>query len=84
MSHVLHHVVLAVSPSPTPSPSGTASPTAVPIDPSKVEAGALGLLFFVAMGIAVALLLMSMKRHLGRVDVTRHQREKKTPGPPPA
>jgi hypothetical protein len=82
MSHVLYYLVSAATPGPSPSgtPSPTPSSTAVPIDPNKVQAGAIGLMFFVLMAAAVALLVMSMRRHLGRVDVTRHEREKNAGG----
>lgn len=80
MSHLLYRVVSAATPTPSPSGSPSPSPSAVPIDPSKVQAGAIGLMFFVLMALAVALLVMSMRRHLGRVDVTRHDREKNARG----
>src|SRR5438045_685589 len=51
-------------------------PTPAPVDPDKVQAGFLGLIFLVVMGAAVVLLVMSMRRHLARVDVNAHQRHK--------
>lgn len=62
--------------------ANTPSPTATPVDKSKVEAGVIGLLFFVVMGAVLLALVLSMRRHLGRVDVTRHAREKAGKPPP--
>ncbi|MGQ0467972.1 MAG: hypothetical protein ACT4QG_21965 [Sporichthyaceae bacterium] len=62
--------------------ANTPSPSATPVDSSKVEAGVIGLAFFVVMGLVVLALVLSMRRHLGRVDVTRHAREKKGAKPP--
>lgn len=86
---IAHYLVTAVTPTPSPTPSGGVSPspgptsTSVPIDPNKVQAGVLGLMFFLAMVVAVVLLAMSMRRHLGRVDVGKHQRAKGPGAPPP-
>lgn len=65
---------------------GANTPTPVPVDSSKVEAGVIGLAFFAVMGAVVVALVFSMRRHLGRIDVTRHAREKlpRPPGNPPA
>lgn len=60
----------------------TPSPTATPVDESKVQAGVIGLAFFVVMGLVLVALVFSMRRHLGRVDVTRHAREKGAAPPP--
>ena len=46
-----------------------------PVNPEKVDAGLLGLAWFLGLGTAVILLVLSMRKHLRRVDVTRHQRE---------
>jgi hypothetical protein len=46
-----------------------------PVNPSKVQPGLLGLGFVVALAAAVVALYFSMRRHLGRIDVGRHQRE---------
>jgi hypothetical protein len=58
------------------APFVDADPTEKPIDPEKVQPGVLGLSVFIVMGVAVVLLVMSMRRHLGKVDVGRHEREK--------
>lgn len=64
--------------------ASAATPSPAPVDKSKVEAGVIGLIFLVVMGSAVVALIFSMRRHLGRVDVTRHERERaaKPPTPP--
>jgi hypothetical protein len=65
-------LVLAVTPAPKP------------IDKSRVEPGWIALLFIVALGVAVAFLWFSMRKHLGRIDVDRHSRERGGPPPPDA
>jgi hypothetical protein len=64
--------------------ASVATPSPAPVDKSKVEAGVIGLIFLVVMGGAVVALIFSMRRHLGRIDVTRHDRETaaKPPAPP--
>lgn len=54
----------------------TPSPSPAPVDKSKVEAGVIGLIFLVGLGGAVVALVFSMRRHLGRIDVTRHARDR--------
>ncbi|MGQ0843230.1 MAG: hypothetical protein ACT4QF_03750 [Sporichthyaceae bacterium] len=68
-------------PAPVPASTTTSSPTAIPVDSSKVEAGVIGLIFFVVMGAVVVALVMSMRKHLNRVDVNRHARSR-APQPP--
>ncbi len=53
-----------------------ATPSPAPVDKSKVEAGVIGLAFFVVMGLILLALVLSMRKHLGRIDVTRHSRER--------
>lgn len=55
--------------------ASVATPSPAPVDKSKVEAGLIGLIFLVGLGGAVVALVFSMRRHLGRVDVTRHARD---------
>ena len=50
-----------------------------PVNPSRVQPGLLGLGFVVALALAVVALYFSMRKHLGRIDVGRHQREKQNP-----
>jgi hypothetical protein len=58
-----------------------ASPSPAPFDKSRVEPGWIGFAFFVVMAGAVALLWFSLRKHLGRIDVSRHQRDRAA-GPP--
>jgi hypothetical protein len=48
-----------------------------------VQPGLLGLGFVVALALAVVALYFSLRRHLGRIDVGRHQREKQAAAEPP-
>jgi hypothetical protein len=45
------------------------------LDKSRVEPGWIGLVFFVVMACAIALLWFSMRKQMGRIDVGRHQRD---------
>lgn len=54
-----------------------ATPGPAPFDKSKVQPGWTGFIFFVVMGAAVVLLWRSMRKQLGRIDVTRHQRQRR-------
>jgi hypothetical protein len=54
-----------------------ATPEPGPVNPNKVQPGFLGLSFVVALAAAVVLIYFSMRKHLGRIDVGRHDREKK-------
>ena len=78
-SHLIaHYLVTAVTPSPTPS--GTASPlpsptsTSVPIDPSKVQAGVLGLatlfLALLALFLAAPLVIVAAISFNGSARMT--------------
>jgi hypothetical protein len=60
-----------------------ATPAPLPFDKSKVQPGWTGFIFFVVMGAAVVLLWRSMRKQLGRIDVTRHQRQRRAAAPPP-
>ena len=51
------------------------APSDAPLDLAKVQPGWTGLIFFVLMAVAVALLMWSMRRHLGRVNVDRTPRD---------
>jgi hypothetical protein len=53
-----------------------ATPAPGPVNPDKVQPGFLGLGFLVALALAVVVIYFSMRKHLGRIDVTRHQRER--------
>jgi hypothetical protein len=59
-----------------------AAPSPGPVDPDKVQPGFLGLSFVLVLAGAVAALYFSMRRHLGRIDVGRHQREQGASEPP--
>lgn len=61
-----------------------ATPGPAPFDKSKVQPGWTGFIFFVVMGAAVVLLWRSMRKQLGRIDVTRHQRQRREAAAPPA
>ena len=54
-----------------------------PVNPDKVQPGLLGLAFVGALAFAVVLIYFSMRRHLGRIDVDRHQRERQAGAKPP-
>jgi len=56
-----------------------ATPAPHPVDRSRVQPGWIGFAFLVGLLIAVVFLWFSMRKHLRRIDVTRHQREH----PPP-
>jgi hypothetical protein len=60
-----------------------ATPDPSPVNPSKVQPGFLGLSFLLVLALAVVALYFSMRRHLGRIDVTRHQREREAATKPP-
>ena len=60
----------------------TATPNPqLPYDKSRVEPGWIALVFLVVLGGAVTLLWFSMRKHLGRIDVGRHERESRPPAP---
>jgi hypothetical protein len=59
-----------------------AAPSPGPVDPDKVQPGLLGLAFVVMLSLAVVALWFSLRRHLGRIDVGRHEREKQAGRPP--
>jgi hypothetical protein len=54
-----------------------ATPEPGPVDPNKVQPGFLGLGFMVALALAVVAMYFSMRKHLGRIDVGRHHRERR-------
>jgi len=58
-----------------------AAPTPGPVDPDKVQPGLLGLAFVVMLALAVVALWFSLRRHLGRIDVGRHERERRAEKP---
>jgi hypothetical protein len=70
LSHLLSWLALAATPEPRP------------VDKSRVEPGWIALLFISVLAGAVTFLWFSMRRHLRRIDVTRHQSRRG--GPPPS
>jgi hypothetical protein len=52
------------------------TPAPHPLDKSRVEPGWIGFVFLIALALAVVLLWFSLRKHLGRIDVGRHDRER--------
>jgi UPF0716 family protein affecting phage T7 exclusion len=52
------------------------------VNPDKVQPGLLGLGFVVLLALAVVVLWFSLRRHLGRIDVGRHERERRAGSEP--
>jgi hypothetical protein len=52
-----------------------------PFDKSRVEPGWIALIFLVCLGGALAFLWFSLRKHLGRIDVGKHQRDRTPPTP---